>query len=157
MTRPTKYSLRPATDKDYDFLYHLHRAAIRPTVEATWGWDEAFQADYFRSRWDLSRRQIIVVDGSDIGVVTLEERPGSVFLALIEIQPAYQGQGIGTAVIREVMANAHRRGLPVELHILKANARARRLYERLGFRLTEARAERYVMRAPVPGPDAGLE
>jgi ribosomal protein S18 acetylase RimI-like enzyme len=157
MTHPMQYSLRPVTDKDYDFLYHLHVATIRPTVEATWGWDEAFQADYFRSRWDPSQRQIIVVDRTDIGVVTLEERPEAVFLALIEIRPAYQDQGIGTAVIREVMADAHRRGLPVELHILKANVEARRLYERLGFRLTEERAERYVMRAPAPDPDAGLE
>ena len=139
------YTLRLATDDDYDFLYALHVAAIRPSVEATYGWDDAFQAEYFRSRWDPSKRQIICVNGVDIGTIKLEQRPKTIFLALIEIHPDYQGQGIGTALIRDVVADAHRRGLDVELHVLKTNPKAKRLYERLGFVITEERENRYVM------------
>lgn len=46
MDRP--YALRPATADDYEFLYQLHVAAIKPAVEATGGWDEAFQQEHFQ-------------------------------------------------------------------------------------------------------------
>ncbi|GIK36963.1 MAG: hypothetical protein BroJett011_07960 [Chloroflexota bacterium] len=144
----TTYSLRPAMESDYEFLYQLHAATIRPVVEATWGWDEAFQAEYFRTHWDATRRQIVQGNGVDIGTITLEQHQTAIFLALVEIHPDYQGRGIGTALIRDVVAAAHRRGLRVELQVLKANVRARRLYEQLGFQITEERAERYVMTAP---------
>lgn len=149
------YTLRPATDDDYNFLYELHVASIRPSVEATWGWDDAFQAEYFRSRWDPANRQIICVNGVDIGMLKLEQhRPEAIFLALIEIHPGYQGQGIGTEVIRDVIGDAHRRGLDVELNVLKANPNAKRLYERLGFVITEERKDRYVMIAALPNTDS---
>jgi ribosomal protein S18 acetylase RimI-like enzyme len=146
------YSLRPATDNDYEFLYQLHLATIKPAVEATWGWDEIFQQERFRSHWDPTQRQIIQVNGIDIGTITLQQRETTVFLALIEVAPDYQGQGIGTALIREVISEAHQRGLTVELQVLKANVPARQLYERIGFRITEEQAERYVMTIP-PSPN----
>ena len=55
------YTLRPATHDDYHFLYHLHISTIRPAVEATWGWDEAFQREYFREHFDPATRQIIEI------------------------------------------------------------------------------------------------
>ena len=124
---------------------------IRATVEATWGWDDEFQAARFRSHWTPTNRQIIIVDQIEIGTITLEEHSDTLFLALIEIQPDYQGRGIGAALVREVVTDAHRRGLAVELNVLKANPRAKQLYERLGFRVAEEeREERYVMVSPAP-------
>lgn len=149
------YVLRPATDDDYDFLYELHVASIRPSVEATWGWDDAFQAEYFHSHWDPANRQIICANGVDIGTLKLEQhRPEAIFLALIEVHPDYQDQGIGTQVIRDVIADAHRCGLEVELNVLKTNSKAKRLYERLGFIITEERKDRYIMIAASPGIDS---
>ncbi|MDT8306765.1 MAG: N-acetyltransferase [Anaerolineae bacterium] len=144
------YTLRVATEDDYDFLYALHVATIRAAVEATWGWDEAFQAQRFRDHFVASANQIIVVDGQDAGVFKLEERDGDCFLGLIEILPAYQNRGLGSQVIGDVVAGAFARGRAVSLHVLKANQAARRLYERLGFGIAEERAERYVMRLAPP-------
>lgn len=143
---PLTYTLRPAAQTDHDFLYQLHIAAIRDAVEATWGWDEAFQRRYFEEHWDPGPRQIIVVDGQDVGMVQVETYQDEIFLALIEVAPAWQGKGIGSAVIRDVQARAREGGLPVTLHVLKANPKARRLYERLGFVVVEEREERVVMR-----------
>jgi hypothetical protein len=42
--------LRPATFDDIDALYRIHRAALGPYVEQTWGWGEGWQAGYFRER-----------------------------------------------------------------------------------------------------------
>ncbi len=145
MSNNAAYSLRPASDADYDLLYRLHVATMRPAVEATWGWDETFQRQFFKERWDPETRRIVVVDGVDVGTITVDESPTTVFLGLLEIHPDRQCRGIGTAIIRDVLDAAHSVGLPVGLHVLKASPRARQLYERLGFVITEERYERYVM------------
>jgi ribosomal protein S18 acetylase RimI-like enzyme len=144
------YSLRPATAEDAVFLYALHVATIRPAVEATWGWDETFQASYFREHFVAEANQVIVVEGQDVGVLKLEERDGNVFIALIEVAPAFQGAGLGSQVIGDVVATAFARGQAVALHVLKANSGARRLYERLGFTVVETRDVRHVMRIIPP-------
>lgn len=147
------YALRPANAADFDFLFALHAATIRPAVEATWGWDEAFQANHFREHFVAEENQVIVVDGQDVGVLKLEERDGDLFIGLIEIAPAFQGAGLGSQIIRDVVASAFAREQAVALHVLKANPGARRLYERLGFQVVETRDVRYVMRLAPPVPE----
>ena len=141
------YTLRPATDADYDFLYKLHVATIRPSVEATWGWDDAFQQELFRSRWNPAKTQVVMVAGKDVGTLRLVENQDEIFLALIEIHPDYQNHGLGTTIVQDILTKAHQHSLPVLLHVLKANEDAQRLYERLGFEIVEEREERYIMKS----------
>jgi len=143
---PIPFSFRPATDADYDFLYNLHVAAIRPSVEATWGWDDAFQQAYFRSRWNPAENQVIMVESKMVGTLRLVENQDEIFLGLIEIHPDYQNRGLGATIIQDILTKARQRSLPVLLHVLKANTDARRLYERLGFEIVEEREMRYVMK-----------
>ena len=119
-------------------------------MEATWGWDEAYQRRRFREHFDPAESQIVVVDGRDVGVLQVEDRGEDVSIDLIEIAPSHQGQGLGTRIIKDVLAVAHAEKRPVSLHVLKTNPRARRLYERLGFAVDEERKERLVMRADPP-------
>lgn len=126
-------TLRQATTADYDFLYDLHRQAMRPYVDATWGWVEAWQEEYFRKKFDPAPRQIIQVAGQDIGVLVYEDKPDHRYLALLELLPAYQGRGIGTAVVKDLLQWADDHQMRLLLHVLKTNPRARQLYQRLGF------------------------
>ena len=48
--------------------------------------------------------------------------------------PAYQGRGIGTQVVRDVLAEARDRGVPARISVEVDNPLARALYERLGFK-----------------------
>jgi ribosomal protein S18 acetylase RimI-like enzyme len=138
-------SLRPAEHEDYEFLWWLHCSTIRPYVELTWGWDEAWQRQYFRERFDPDRREIVECDGSPIGCISVEWSDDHGFLSLIEIAPEYQSQGIGTRLIERCLADAERRRLPVRLRVLRANSPARRLYERLGFVMVRETDERIHM------------
>lgn len=138
-------SLRPATRGDYDFLWWLHCATMKPYVEKTWGWDEQWQAQYFRDRFDPAAREIVEDDGVPIGCISVERREGSIFLAVIKIAPDHQNRGIGTELIRDLLNEADGRGVPVELQVLKVNP-ARRLYERLGFAVIGETETHYLMR-----------
>jgi ribosomal protein S18 acetylase RimI-like enzyme len=146
------YSFRPATPADYDFLYQLHRATIRPYVEATWGWNDEWQEEYFRRKFDPTNWQIIQRPGptgpADIGILIVETHLAEIYLGLIEITPEHQNQGIATAIINDLIQQAHAKGLPLTLSVLKANTAARRLYQRLGFHITAEEDVRYQMTHP---------
>jgi len=126
--------LRPAGESDRELLWLIQSTAMRPAVEATWGWDEAFQRSYFDEHYGTVPLQIVRVNGHDAGMVCCEVGPDYVFLRNVALLPTYQGQGIGTEVIRVVMAEAAGRGVPLRLQVLKTN-RAQRLYARLGFHM----------------------
>jgi ribosomal protein S18 acetylase RimI-like enzyme/8-oxo-dGTP pyrophosphatase MutT (NUDIX family) len=139
----TNYRMRPATAADYTFLYNLKVACLKAYVAATWGWNEAFQQAHFAAQFDPHQSQIITVDGQDAGQLQVEYRPDVIFLAGLYILPGYQGRGLGTAVIRDLLTEAGRR--PVALQVLKVNP-AGRLYQRLGFRVTGETDTHYQMR-----------
>jgi ribosomal protein S18 acetylase RimI-like enzyme len=125
--------LRPAGESDRDLLWRIQSTSLRPPVEATWGWDESFQRRYFEEHYGTVPVQIVQVDGRDAGMLSYQVRPDHVFLRTVALLPEYHGKGIGTELIRAVMAEAAGLGVPVRLQVLKPN-RARALYERLGFR-----------------------
>jgi ribosomal protein S18 acetylase RimI-like enzyme len=139
------FSLRPATDADVDFLWDLHRVTLKPYVEQTWGWDEPFQQRYFREHFSPANSQVIQCEGKDAGVITVEENQLGYILSNIELYPQYQGLGIGTTLIKELLDRAAGCGLPVSLRVLKINP-ARQLYLRLGFSVIGETETHYWMR-----------
>lgn len=61
-------------------------------------------------------------------------RDGALWIHTICIAPEHQRKGIGTEVIRSIVAEAINQTLPIRLSVLKVNP-ARALYERLGFKV----------------------
>src|SRR5262245_56789689 len=132
-----RYELHPATAADYPFLYALHVATMKPYVTQMWGWDEWAQAERFRTHFNPSHLRIIVVDGEQIGMLEVEERPSELYLANLRILPRFQGEGWGTRVLGDLLRQAQERGISLTLQVLRVNAAARRLYERLGLHVIE--------------------
>jgi ribosomal protein S18 acetylase RimI-like enzyme len=140
-------ALRPGTEADRDFLFEIHRASLKDYVAATYGpWDEARQREMFDAKFSPGRFEIIRRDDQDVGLLRVEEAPDRLTIALIELLPAFQRQGIGTAVIQRVLAHARARRLSVHLQVFKVNP-ARRLYTRLGF-ITAETTTHFVMEHP---------
>lgn len=144
-------SLRPVTDDDFDFLYDLHRATLQPYVAQVWEWDEAWQHQFFRERFDPVAHQVIQYQGQDVGVLRVGEGADGLFIANIQVAPAYQRRGIGGHLLREVLHQAAVRQVGVSLSVLKVNPGARALYERLGFTITGETETHYLMIVPAPG------
>jgi ribosomal protein S18 acetylase RimI-like enzyme len=90
---------------------------------------------------------VISVDGRRAGYISIEDRDTFWYIEAIAIVRRYQGKGIGTLVLRDVLGEVGAQ--PVRLNVLHVN-RARLLYERLGFRVIHRDAQRQIMewRAP---------
>jgi ribosomal protein S18 acetylase RimI-like enzyme len=127
------FKLRPARKADYDFLFHLIEVCMKEYVEATWGWHDDFQQDYFAKNFDVSGCQIVLVDGQEAGQITTIDQGNNIFISAIYLLPEYQGLGIGSTLIQDIFHSAEQANSTVSLRVLTANKPARRLYERLGF------------------------
>jgi ribosomal protein S18 acetylase RimI-like enzyme len=139
-------SRRVAQAGDENFLYALHKAAMQSYIVATWGaWDELRQREEFHRCIRPAEMTIIQVDGLDAGVIHLQERTEELFVITLEILPAYQNQGVGTLVMRQVLQEARQRQKPVALQVLKVNLAARAFYQRLGFGVTGESDTHYIL------------
>lgn len=143
-----RLTLRPAKEDDREFLYDLHRQALGEYIVQTWGgWDEDWQQDYFNRKFDPAITQIIQQEGADIGALKLETFETYWFIDYIALLPSAQGKGIGSQIMIDTLRQAEAVELPVRLHVLKVNP-ARRLYERLGFRVINQSETSYNMQTP---------
>lgn len=133
-----QYNMRPYIDNEYhdykEFIYQVKKAAYKKYVEECWGaWKEDDQRQYFEKFIETVRKDawIIQLNGVDIGFYNgMELDDGSYEIGNICIIPEYQGKGIGTQVLKDIM-KLHK---DQDLHIqyFKQNP-VGKLYEKLGF------------------------
>lgn len=135
-------ALRRAGDADREFLLQVYEST-RVDEVATLPWSDEQKAAFLRMqavaqdtdyRRHFGDETYLVVEraGEPIGRMYVHERDGTVRLVDIALLPHWRGRGIGTTLLRDLLADADRRGLRAELHVERWNP-ARRLYERLGF------------------------
>jgi GNAT superfamily N-acetyltransferase len=142
-----EWSLRPATDDDREFLFELHRATMGAYIDATFGWDDRWQQAHFDETFAPDTYEIIRVGDEDAGVLVRDAGDAEIWLVLIELQPRFQGAGIGTAVVESVLRQGAETSKPVALRVLRVNTSARSLYERLGFAAYREDDDRVYLRA----------
>lgn len=138
------FSLRPAAPPDENFLLRLY-AATRAAELARTGMDaaqtQAFIRQQFQSRhrhyeaaFPAASHEVILVNHQEAGVAVVSRSPREIRLVNIELLPAFQGRGIGSAFISKLCQESAEAALPLRLSVHKTNTAARRLYQRLGFR-----------------------
>ncbi len=146
---PFRVERRRAMRADAAFIEDVHVEALGPVALVGYGWPAVTLREQFRSEIDVATCHVISVDGRRAGYISIEDRDTFWYIDAIAIARRYQGKGIGTLVLRDVLAEAGAR--PVRLNVLHVN-RARALYERLGFRVIRRDEQRQIMewRAPMP-------
>lgn len=89
-------------------------------------------------RENLANTWMIHANGFIVGYVVCERRDLSAYIAEVQIDPGFQGKGIGPAALQHIMAELERDGISYfELVVHPEHLRARRAYEKLCFEVTE--------------------
>jgi RimJ/RimL family protein N-acetyltransferase len=128
---------RDATQADFEVTYAIKRSSIRPYVEMIWGWNEEAQLDFHKKDYDPRQIKILVdQDHNAVGLLSVTEDESVLTIKSILLFEKAQGGGIGTEVISRLIDQARSTNKRLELQVLKVNARAKKLYERLGFKTT---------------------
>jgi ribosomal protein S18 acetylase RimI-like enzyme len=141
--------LRAAQAADREWARRIYLETTKPYVGHLPEWTDTFITARFDTRFDIPTTRMAEIDGETIGWVRLSETGGEIVLEQIYLAPSRQGKGLGSALLRQLIAEWGLRGVSVSLRVLKKNP-ARRLYERFGFRVTGETDIQYVMRREAP-------
>ena len=129
------YLLRPASDTDKAWLDSLRRDAYRDLFESTWGgWDEVRHLRHFAKSWDAGHISVIEVDDAPVGMIQLLESDHELEIAELQILPVRQNRGLGSRVLKDLIALASKQSKRLSLYLGLKNHRAFQLYQRLGFK-----------------------
>ena len=151
-----RVAVRPATLADVGFLTDTAIAATEDQGRFPADLDLAeYRAGFLewtreqvRGEVPDSTTSVVTAYGVDVGRLRVVRTAGLVELAGLQLLPAHQGRGLGTRVIRDLMAEAAASGRAFGLSVEKDNPRARALYERLGLVVVGEDGDEHVMRLP---------
>lgn len=134
--------LKPADVDDAAFLFDVY-ASTRADEMALVKWDDEQKRDFLRMQFDAQQKyyrerfpdtafQVVLSGDRGVGRLYLYRSTRELHILDIALLPEYRNSGIGTTVLRELLAEASVTGKFVSIYVERAN-RALRLYERLGF------------------------
>jgi ribosomal protein S18 acetylase RimI-like enzyme len=134
--------LRPVRDGDREFLVELY-ASLREQELAQVSWDDAtkrafvehqFSAQdaHYRGNYPGATLDLVEVDGARAGRLYVHRGPSDIRIMDIALVPEFRGRGIGTGLLRDLMAEADASRRKLSIHV-EMNNPARSLYARLGF------------------------
>ncbi len=128
-----RLSLQPVLAADFEDMLALRIDAMRPSLERVGRFDLARSRERLSAGFFPQYMQHILLDGERVGFFTLKpEGEDALRLDHLYLRGKASGQGIGTWVISQVLAQAREGGLTVKLTALKESD-ANRFYLRHGF------------------------
>lgn len=136
-------TFRAASEADVPFLLELRRQTMtehlqRSGVEAS----DSERIERVLANFDCA--EIILLSGTPVGLLKVVRSQDNWDLVQIQILPQKQGGGLGGIILKKLLADADEARTAVTLSVLRANP-ARRLYERLGFRIVGENEHAYDM------------
>lgn len=140
--------LREEQARDLPFAAELYALSRAAELAAT-PWTDAqkrifcqqqFEAQHAHYVLHYPRAQFLIIlcRGALAGRLYFEHTTAELRLMEITLAAHLRGRGLGTLLSRVLVALADESGVPTTLHVESFNP-ARRLYERLGFRVVETR------------------
>jgi len=124
--------MRQAVQADQEQLADLRALVLYDDLTRLGRYDDVKVRERFRNTFDPVHTRIIEVEGSLVGCVALKPKAEVYLLEHFYIHPDYQGQRIGTRVLKLLLEQDEVQGKQVVLNVLQGSP-ARRLYERFGF------------------------
>jgi ribosomal protein S18 acetylase RimI-like enzyme len=157
-----RLGFRPISDGDLEFLYRVY-ASTRAREMARTGWSAEQVEEFLRMQFRLQHVQytenyreaafqIILYDGEPAGRLYVDRRQGEIRIIDIALLPEFRRRGIGSQIMQDLIAEADRKTVPLNLHVEIDNP-ALGMYEQLGFKKVREAYPYYFMERPpsLPG------
>lgn len=147
-------SLRPATSEDEPFLCQVYASTRLEELEPVpWDaaqkdaflqWQCALQQKHYCDNYPGAVYQVVLYQGQPAGRLYLHRREKEIRIMDIALLPEHRRRGLGTSLLRDILAEGQARGVTVTIHVEQFNP-ALHLYERLGFRHIADHGPYYLM------------
>jgi ribosomal protein S18 acetylase RimI-like enzyme len=132
-----------------EFLLRVYHSTREEELAMIVDWSAEQKDAFIRQQFDAQHAwyqehyvgavfQVILADGVPAGRFYVHRRPKEIRLVDIAFLPEFRGGGLGSSILRDLLAEGKEAGKPVTIHVEIYNP-AMRLYERLGFRPIEER------------------
>lgn len=139
-------TLRAVADGDEAFLLKAY-GSIRAEELAQVPWSEAQREAFLKMQFDAQQlhyrthnpnatHDIILLDEQAIGRLYVARRDYEIRILDLTILPEYRNRGIGTSLIKDLMAEAAQAAKPLTIYVESYNP-SYRLFNRLGFNKME--------------------
>jgi GNAT superfamily N-acetyltransferase len=147
-------TLRPVRPDDERFLMEVYAATRTDELNLTnWSQRErqtfiemqfAAQQQYYRSRFPEAEHSIILLNDLRAGRLYVARTEEEIRILDIAMAAEYRNAGIGSSILKGLMAEAEKSERPVRIYVERFNP-SLRLFERLGFSSIENTPSHFLM------------
>lgn len=141
--RGSSVTLRPVTPDDDEFLLAVY-TSTRAEELAQVNWQPGQKESFVRWQFDLQRKEydtrypdarydIVLVNGQPAGRIWVGVDANQIRLLDIGLLEEFQNRGVGTVLLKQLIAEAGEANKPLRHMVFVLNNDAHRFYERLGF------------------------
>jgi|GEM_PF-472928 len=129
--------IKPVTEELKKTLFEQHEICFRHHIEQIWGWDDAWQWEYFCKEWDEADWRVLLDGEKVIGYLCWTIEYDHLYLKNVSLLPGYQGRGLGGLAMDFIENLAEEKNLAVKLSVFKTNKRVLEFYKKRGFKVIE--------------------
>ena len=122
----------PVAEDDFEPLLAIRTDVMREHLERVGRYTPERSRRMFRGHFDEPGTRLILQDGVRVGCVGFREHEQEIRIDSFYLERRLHGSGLGTTILKALLAEADATGLPVRLEVL-TGSKADRLYLRHGF------------------------
>lgn len=149
-----RLTLRAATAEDEHLLLEIY-ASTRAEEMSLVPWTEeqrhaflrmqfAAQHDHYRRKYPNASYDIIYLHDTGVGRIYVARLEDEIRIVDITLLPRHRGNGVGTQLITELMAEANTKQRPLRIYVETFNP-SLKLFEKLGFTQTAQEGMHFLM------------
>ncbi len=146
MSAGNEIKLRPAQTADRTFLIEVYADSRAEELRVT-GWSDQEKAAFCSSQFEAQDKhyrqhypncEYLVVEqgGIPVGRIYIDRRVDEIRIVDLALLTEFRSQGIGGHLMQGILDEAQTKNQVVGIHVEHDNP-ARRLYDRLGFKMSE--------------------
>lgn len=136
------YELRPASVDDYQYCYRLTKRNMHALFCRHWG---GWVPSEFKKGFVAKNITMIVIAGRRAGYLSVKTSSEFIYIDNMQLSPRLQRRGLGTKILTHQLTKHS--GKRILLTTFDDNP-AKKLYERLGFTVTEREGQTVKMEKP---------